>query len=499
MIIKDLASTREFFRTNITTPIFGVGVWAFNRLGLENVFSDYQILCLRHSPDTALIEKNLQVLSLEKGLKKHLNVPRNSTSILLHEKTQEYLKAFKNPLIIPYKSSSKMERVCQENGWTLGIAPLRFGKNLFENKIIFRKILEKINASPPPGFIIPFEKLSFDFGKNNLGLPFVVQHPTRGGGKGTFFINNQEEFSLAYDKLVRPPQAEEGEETPEDRPGEVLVTKFIKGTSPSIAGCVTRHGTLTTNLQEQVLDIPDLFNPQKGSGLFCGHDWTFSQNISKELNGQAISIAQKVGSYFASQGYKGIFGLDFVTDEKNQKLYVVECNPRMTGAFPTIEMSLLKSGTPPLIAFHALEYLDVDYQMDVKAINLLLQKPKQGAHMFMHNLTQRWAFNYGSLKPGVYVLKNKKPVFLRSGYRLSDIQTSKEFVVTEGVPVLKRHFSPNRRLCRILTKASVLEEFGKLNPWAQEVVRSVYDQFKLKPARLIKIKKFFNPNYLAKG
>lgn len=501
MLIKDLKTTKEFFTKHINQPIFGVGVWAFNRLGLEEVFSDYRLLCLRYSPDTELMEKDLKILSLEKGLtNKHLNVPRNSTSILRNEKTISYLKAFKNPLIIPYKSSSGMEAVCQEHGWRLGIAPTRFGKKMFENKAFFRRVLNELGVSVPPGLIIPFSQLTFELGQEKVGLPFVIQHPTRGGGKGTFFVYNREDFDSALKKLVKAPQSDEGEGArTEDIPNEVIIAKFIKGPSPSVTACATRQGILSTNLQQQVLDIPELFSPKKGSGLFCGHDWTTSDSLSHNLNQQANQIAQRVGYYFQKQGYQGIFGLDFIVDERAEKLYLVECNPRMTGVFPTLEMALVESGAPPLLAFHALEYLNADYELDVVAINKLLQQPKKGAHLFLHNLTERWAYNFGVLKPGVYTLVKNRPQFQRSGYKLQDLQASEEFLITEGVPTYKNYFSPNRRLCRILTKDAVLEKPGSLNPWARQVVGAVYKEFKIRPIRFAKIKKLFNKNFLIKG
>ncbi|PJE59917.1 MAG: hypothetical protein COU85_01120 [Candidatus Portnoybacteria bacterium CG10_big_fil_rev_8_21_14_0_10_44_7] len=499
MTINNFNSIKAFFAQKINRPIFGVGVWAFNRLGLEGIFPHYRLLCLRYSPDTALVENRVQLLSLEKGIgAKHLNIPRNSTSVLLHPQVKKCLQKFKKPLLLPYKASKKMERVCRQNDWILGIAPTRFGKKLFENKIVFRQVLEKLNASPPPGLVIPLKKLNYERLKKDLGLPFVLQHPTRGGGKGTFFIRRRQDFALAYENIIKNPQAPESEKGEKGCPKKIVAAKFIVGSSPSITVCVTRYGILNTNLQEQILDIPELFNPHKGSGLFCGHDWTFSRQISQKLNRQANAIAQKIGRYFQQQGYHGIFGLDFVADQKTNQLYTVECNPRMTGAFPTLEMALAGSDAPPLLAFHALEYLDAEYNLDLSAVNRLLQQPKMGAHLFLHNLTECWAYNHGVLRPGVYRLKNNQPEFLRPGYQLSDISQPEEFIVTEGVPFYKSYFSPNRRLCRVLTEDQVLYCPGQLNDWAHQVVQSVYRAFRLRPIRLVRLKKLFRPDYLAK-
>jgi len=58
-MIKDLKTLRKFFRERVNTPIFGVGVYAFNRLGPEDFIPQYQLLALYDSLDTRLIEKDV--------------------------------------------------------------------------------------------------------------------------------------------------------------------------------------------------------------------------------------------------------------------------------------------------------------------------------------------------------------------------------------------------------------------------------------------------------
>ena len=119
-MISDLNSQKEYFKT-VKTPIFGVGVHAFNRLGLEDIVPDYHLLALRYTLETRLIEKDLKVFALEKGMgTKHIREPRNSTTVIKLPKTKEYLSQFNNPALVVYKTSLKMERVCRENQWQTG-------------------------------------------------------------------------------------------------------------------------------------------------------------------------------------------------------------------------------------------------------------------------------------------------------------------------------------------------------------------------------------------
>lgn len=498
MIIKDLKTLKEFFR-QINTPIFGIGAYAFDRLGLEDIVPNYQIIVLRYSLDTKLIEKDIKVFSLEKGMgTKHIREPRNATTVLKLPQTKKYLDKFKNPAMLVLRASSKMERICKENNWRLLANPTSFGKKMFENKIKFRKILQEIGLIVPPGKIASLDKLHYGHLMNRYGLPFVIQHPTKGGGKGTFFIHNQEDFEKVMEKLEQKWDKEnEKEMVP---PTEVIVAKFIQGPSPSITGCVTQHGILSTNLQHQILDIPQLYNPEKGSGLFCGHDWT-SSKFSQEICEQAYNYVEKIGQYLKKCNYKGIFGLDFVLDEKTNQLYLVECNPRLLGTYPTINMAQLLNNEPPILAFHVLEFLGINYQIDVEAINQKMRQEKIGSQMILHNLTGHWAKNHKQLKAGIYKLNAESSLkYLRPGYDLKHLENKEEFLLADGVSLKKSHFSPNRRLCRILTLNRALDNsYKKLTPWANNVAEVVYKSFQVKQVHLIKFKKFFFPNFLAKG
>jgi len=496
-MIKDLQTLKQFCKEKVNFPIFGAGVYAFYRLGPEDFLPDYRILSLRKSLDGELIKKNIKTLFIEKSLgRKHIKSARNATTLLMHAKTKKYLGKFNRQDILVYKTSFKMEKCCEENNWNLIASPKKFGKNLLENKIKFRQILEDLDINVPPGRTTNLEDLHYGHLMNSYGLPFVIQHPTKGGGKGTFFINSKQEFDKAYNQLKNPTRINYlGRETPEKPPVQVIIAKYIKGPSPSITGCVTKHGIISTNLQYQVLDMPELYNPDKGSGLFCGHDWTFG-DFSKEIEQQAYQITEKIGNYLKKLGYKGIFGLDFVLEDK---LYVTEMNPRLLGSFPVLTMVQLKNNEPPILAFHILEHLNIDYQMNLKEINRLMRQKKQGAHMLPHNLTGKWTRIHGNVKPGVYKLENNELKYLREGYKLQHLKSKEEFAIAEGILIKKSHLSPNRRICRVMTLKNVLENHKELTPWAKTVVEELHKVFKLKRIFLLKVRKILNPNILAKG
>ncbi|MCZ2845781.1 MAG: ATP-grasp domain-containing protein, partial [Candidatus Bathyarchaeota archaeon] len=372
MLIKDLNSLKRFFK-KIKRPILGAGVYAFNRLGPEEFVSNYQILSLYSSKEIELIKGDIPVFCLEEKVKNRLR-PRNSSTLISHPETQEYISKFQDPLILFYQSSGRIEEAASQHKFKTGISPYRFGKQFFEDKIKFREILQEIHISPTPGRVFPFSSLmSLQFSQigEEFGLPFVLQHPKRGGGEGTFFIKDEDDFRKSKESLYENPTE------------EIIVAKFIDGLSPSVTGCVTRYGILSTRPQYQICDVPILYSRPTCSGLFCGHDWSASE-FSPNILLQAQEIIGKIGNYFRKLGYLGVFGIDFVEDRKEEKLYVTECNPRLLGSMPVLTMTEIENDIPPIVAFHILEYLEIPYEIDVKRILQLLWRKREGAQMILY-------------------------------------------------------------------------------------------------------------------
>lgn len=483
MEIEDLSTLKKFFR-GIKTPIFGVGINAFNRLGTEEFFDDYRILSLYNPKETDLIKKDISIFCLEKKIEKRLR-PMNSLTLLSHPETLKYLKNFRNPVILSCKSSKKIENIAQKNNWRIAVSPSCFGKQLFENKAEFRKILKKIGISPIPGRILSssdFFFSSFSDLKKEFGNYFVVQHPVSYGGKGTFFIKNEAGLKKAKESIKKNPTE------------KIIVAKFIKGSSPSIAGCVTKFGILSTRPHYQICDIPILhFRPS--SGIFCGNDWSAS-NFSKRILSQAKNIVLKIGNYFKEAGYKGIFGLDFILDEKEERLYIVECNARLTGAFPALTMIEVENKEPPIIAFHLLEYLGVPYKINLEKINDFLWKKKEGAQMFLHNSLEKETVQQGEINAGAYkliynkqqaavgrrqIISKSKIKFVRSGYKFSHLKEKNEFLLTNGIQKRGTKFQDYWRILQILTKKRVLDKSLKdITPEAKKFVELVRKELKLK-------------------
>ncbi len=465
----------EHFR-NLKLKIVGIGVTAFNRVMPAFFLPDYRIVCYKNSQELKEIGKKCPVVSVERDFKRKVK-RLNSFAILSHSDVQNYLKSLGPLGIFVYKSSSKIEEICRQNGWRLIANPSRI-RDPYENKKIFRETLEKIGIKPIPGEILKIsefneralKKLQGKYGKDLvLKLPEVRQ----GRGKGNTFVSKPTDLERFWQKVKELGEIYDLK--------HLIVEKKIRGISPSITSCVTRFGILTGVVQTQITDIPEVIDVKKGGGMFIGHDWSFC-HYPEKVQKLSRKIAKKFGEYLYQKGYRGIFGIDLIVEEGTNKVYPCECNPRYTGAFPVYSMIQLRGGEPPFDIFHLLEHLGLDYKMNFEEIQKLYWQKKEGAHLILYNRTSNWLKVEGEIKAGVYRLKEKELEFLRPGFSLLEIKNQEEFVLTDGVPFKGQIIKPNLRILKIIFPCRILEKEGKeIDNRTKKIVELVYQRLRLMP------------------
>ncbi|MBI5347618.1 MAG: ATP-grasp domain-containing protein [Candidatus Aenigmarchaeota archaeon] len=431
--------------------VIGVGVNAFNRIGPEKFLSNYRILSLSHNRTSVLIEKDIRTFSIEKRLGKQYTKSRNPHSMLKEEMVREFLSTFRDTYLLFYQITSPVEQICRENGWNIIGIPQK--QTAIRKKTEFRKVAKKLGIAVIPGEVLHSSELDYKRLRKKYGT-FVLQLPGKDGGRGTFLI--------------------ESEKNLENIDGEVVITKFISGTSPSVTGCVTRHGILCSEARNQITDAEGCIR-ENAFGVFCGHDW--SAPVPEKVRKKSREYTEKIGNYLKKSGYKGIFGLDMVFDGK--ELYAVECNPRLLGTFPVYSMLQLMRKEPSLMAFHMLEFIGMDYEIDLEKLNSMLQEKKKGSHVMLCNISGETVTNHKSLKAGVYI-HDKGLKYLRSGYQLEDLRSEREFVLTDSVPFKGYVFKPNQRILKMLSLSGMTVN-NRLSQRFIEIIRAVYKSLDLRP------------------
>ena len=183
-----------------------------------------------------------------------------------------------------------------------------------------------------------------------LGDDLVVQTPYGDSGQTTFFIAREQDWKRDEKKIAG---------------NQIKVMKRIDPRELAIEGVITRHGTLVGPLMAELVGFEEL-TPYDGG--WCGDD------VSPDLLTEAQRrVARErtiaMGERLRAEGYVGYFELDFLLDADTGDLWLGELNPRVTGASSITNVTAVAYGDMPLFLFHLLEFMDVDYEIDVAELN----------------------------------------------------------------------------------------------------------------------------------
>ena len=141
--------------------------------------------------------------------------------------------------------------------------------------------------------------------------------------------------------------------------------KRIRNVEVCLEGTVTRHGTVIGPAMTSLVGYPEL-TPRKGG--WCGND-IWREVLPPAQTHAAREMVRKLGDVLSREGYRGYFEVDLLHDLDSDELYLGEVNPRLSGASPMTNLTTEAYADMPLFLFHLLEYMDVEYELDIDEIN----------------------------------------------------------------------------------------------------------------------------------
>ena len=152
----------------------------------------------------------------------------------------------------------------------------------------------------------------------------VIQVDYSTGGRGTYFIDSEADFLVVRDDIMTANQTQ-----------RLVVSKRVAGSSFAIQCFVADGNVQRMNWwHRDLVAVEGVYNNllsgaalQSVATKYCG---AVLQNIPTEYLDQVEALTQKVGTVLVAQGWRGIFGMDFVVDDASDKIYLIEINPRFT-------------------------------------------------------------------------------------------------------------------------------------------------------------------------
>jgi biotin carboxylase len=347
--LNGISEIRTFFRTN-RQPIYFVGPTAFNLLGIDRWVRNFQYVVYYDSWDGAhprvFAPKNQPYVEFESS-------EQINNYLLRDPEVQAYLrKRGGTPMIVMVFFDAETEEICRELGYQL-ILPSDELRRRLDSKIVTTRLGDEAGAPSVPnvlGAASSWKELKELAAGNDLGRDLVVQTPYGDSGKTTFFIAARKD----WDKYA------------EDIVGEQLkVMKRIDNKAAAVEACITRHGTIVGPFMTDLTGYPEL-TPYQGG--WCGND-LFPEALTPEQRATAIGHVRRLGDRLAQEGYLGFLEIDVLIDLATDEVYLGELNPRISGASSMTNVTAGAYADVPLFLFHLLEFMDVDYAIDIEELN----------------------------------------------------------------------------------------------------------------------------------
>ena len=272
--------------------------------------------------------------------------------LLEHKETRDYIHA-RGPggKAVFLFFDEKTEELCKELGLQVCFPSAKL-RRLVDDKISATRIGDRAGVKSVPNVLAKVDSYqTLRRVSRSLGDSLVIQTAFGDSGHTTFFVSNEADYNKHKDEI----EAEK----------EVKIMKKIRCRQSALEACVTRHGTIVGPLMTELVGFPQL-TPYKGG--WCGNE-IFAGTFTEKIRRDAVKSAFKFGEELRRLGYRGYFEIDFLIDMDSDKVYLGEVNPRITGASSMTNLAAFAHADAPLFLFHLLEWADVDFEIDIEALN----------------------------------------------------------------------------------------------------------------------------------
>jgi biotin carboxylase len=347
--LRGISEIRTFFRTN-TQPIYFVGPTAFNLLGIDRWVRNFGYVVYYDSWDGAhprvFAPRNQPYVEFESS-------EQINNYLLRDPEVREHLRRRGGtPMVAMVFFDAETEEICRELGYTLILPPDALRRRL-DSKIVTTRLGDEAGAPSVPnvlGRAGSYRELVALAASAGLGADLVVQTPYGDSGKTTFFVRAEGDWAANAGDMVGQ---------------ELKVMKRIDNKAAAVEACITRHGTIVGPFMTDLTGYPEL-TPYKGG--WCGND-LFPEALTPQQRATAISHVRRLGDRLAQEGYQGFLEIDVLVDLASDEVYLGELNPRISGASSMTNVTAGAYADVPLFLFHLLEFMAVEYTVDVEEIN----------------------------------------------------------------------------------------------------------------------------------
>jgi biotin carboxylase len=346
--LDGIAEIRHHFRTN-DVPVYFVSATAFNLLGIDRWVRNFRFINYYDSFDGW--HPNV-VVPKEQTPRAFDSIEEIVNYLLGHKEIGDLVRSRGPGKAAFLMFDEETEDLAADLGLEVAFPPASLRHRL-DSKIETTRLGDEAGVPSVPntmGSGTDYAGLLELARAAGLGEDLVVQTPYGDSGQTTFFIAGEDDWRAHRSKI-------EGQ--------QIKVMRRIQPRELAIEGVITRHGTLVGPLMAELTGFPEL-TPYDGG--WCGNDVS-PELLTEEQRRTARERTIAMGERLRAEGYRGYFELDYLLDAATGEMWLGELNPRVTGASSITNVTAVAYGDMPLFLFHLLEFMDVDYRIDVDELN----------------------------------------------------------------------------------------------------------------------------------
>jgi hypothetical protein len=350
--LRNISEVRHFFRTN-DIPIYFFGATPFNLLGLDRWVRNFTYVAYYDGWEGAhprvFTPRHKPYVEFSSG--EEIN-----NWLLENAEVRAFIAGRSTPGVRPKIAmvffDEETERICEELEYDL-ILPSAELRNRLDSKLVTTRLGNEVGVPSVPNAIGTveewgeLEKLAEEAG---LGSDLVVQTAYGDSGKTTFFISSEEDWRKHRKQIAGH---------------EVKVMRRINNRPVAVEAVLTKCGTIVGPFMSELTGHAKL-TPYRGG--WCGNEM-FPEVLTGEPRTRASELVRRLGDRLGAEGYRGFFEVDVLVDVDTDDVYLGELNPRISGASSITNVTAGAYADVPLFLFHLLEFLDVDFELDVDEIN----------------------------------------------------------------------------------------------------------------------------------
>jgi hypothetical protein len=350
--LRNISEVRHFFRTN-DVPIYFVGATPFNLLGLDRWVRNFNYVAYFDAWDGAhprvFTPHYKPYVEFESG-------EQINNWLLQNAEVRAFIDSqrtrWARPKIAMVFFDEETEAICEELGYDLILPPAELRSRL-DSKLVTTRLGNEVGVPSVPNVMATvedWESLTKVAEEARLGTDLVVQTAYGDSGKTTFFIAAEADWRKHRKDIVD---------------NEVKVMKRINNRPVAVEAVITSCGTVVGPFMTELTGHSKL-TPYRGG--WCGNEM-FPEVLTGDLRTRASELVRRLGDRLGKEGYRGFFEVDVLVDVDTDDVYLGELNPRISGASSITNVTAGAYADVPLFLFHLLEYLDVDFELDVDEIN----------------------------------------------------------------------------------------------------------------------------------